>query len=328
MNLDILKAPTPPDEIQWRVRSVTKDETRCSIIAYVDARYMQARLNEAFGVGGWSVRHEVVDPEKHVVMTTLTVHDMGAGTARLTADTGDTIKQDFGYPNSANDEEPLKSAASDGLKRCCVHLGLTHDIYAMEARWVAYDAQKKQPIMDGREAQSSAPSPSTTPAAATGPTAWPSWAPKACPSCGAGTILREGIKDGKAWAGAMCDGPKRPGEKYKGCGAKPTFRPDDWHEQEAVENSLTDEDKARIEQAELHGSLVDTIREVWGHRGYLSPPAQAGSLHKWLAEQGFPMRALPESVTSKVVNEMLAAMSPDILARYSESQEEKRDVEE
>ena len=135
------------------------------------------------------------------------------------------------------------------------------------------------------------------------------------------------MTDGRPWAFAACNAPKRPGEKYPGCGAERTFRSDDWHEQQAVNDSLTPEDKAKVEEAEARGAEVDAIREVWGHRGYLMPPAQAGSMHKWLAEQGYPVAPLPESCTAKVVDRGLTNMSLDMLGRYRADQEAKRDAE-
>jgi hypothetical protein len=41
-----------------------------------------------------------------------------------------TIRQDFGYPNSAQDDEPLKSAASDALRRCAAQVGVGRSLYS------------------------------------------------------------------------------------------------------------------------------------------------------------------------------------------------------
>jgi hypothetical protein len=43
-----------------------------------------------------------------------------------------TIRQDFGYPNSAQDDEPLKSAASDALRRCAAQVGVGRSLYSPE----------------------------------------------------------------------------------------------------------------------------------------------------------------------------------------------------
>jgi hypothetical protein len=41
-----------------------------------------------------------------------------------------TIRQDYGYPNSVQDDEPLKSAASDALRRCAAQLGVGRSLYS------------------------------------------------------------------------------------------------------------------------------------------------------------------------------------------------------
>jgi hypothetical protein len=41
-----------------------------------------------------------------------------------------TVRQDFGYPNSAQDDEPYKSAASDALRRCAAQIGVGRSLYA------------------------------------------------------------------------------------------------------------------------------------------------------------------------------------------------------
>jgi hypothetical protein len=41
-----------------------------------------------------------------------------------------TVRQDFGYPNSAQDDEPYKSAASDALRRCAAQIGVGRSLYS------------------------------------------------------------------------------------------------------------------------------------------------------------------------------------------------------
>jgi hypothetical protein len=162
--------------------------------------------------------------------------------------------------------------------------------------------------------------------------AWPSWAPKACPACKQQTIIREGEgKDGRHWAKVFCNGPKRPGEKYRGCGQwEGKYRPDDWRETEAVEQSTSPEDKAKMEEAEVRSEEHQRLFMLWGQRGMVEP-ARVRSLHKFLLAEGLPVTPLPadtSQLTAKVLQVMLDSMSMDMLTRYRAEEEAKRDAEE
>ncbi len=89
---------------------------------YVDARTVGARLTEVLGIAGWDFQSTVVDPERHVVH--------GRLTARIDGQV--IVREDVGYPNGDRDEEPLKSAVSDALKRTAVHIGVGAYLYQDE----------------------------------------------------------------------------------------------------------------------------------------------------------------------------------------------------
>jgi len=75
---------------------------------YADARAVAQRLDDVLGLAGWQFEVKVADPAAKVVH----------GTLIAVIDGVTTVRQDFGYPNSAQDDEPYKSAASDALRRC------------------------------------------------------------------------------------------------------------------------------------------------------------------------------------------------------------------
>ena len=87
---------------------------------YADARAVAQRLDDVLGIEGWQFEVKVADPVRSVVHGSLAVV-IGGKT---------TIRQDFGYPNSAQDDEPLKSAASDALRRCAAQLGIGRSLYS------------------------------------------------------------------------------------------------------------------------------------------------------------------------------------------------------
>ena len=89
---------------------------------YADARAVAQRLDDVLGIECWQFEVKVADGARNVVHGSLAVV-IGGKT---------TIRQDFGYPNSAQDDEPLKSAASDALRRCAAQLGVGRSLYSPE----------------------------------------------------------------------------------------------------------------------------------------------------------------------------------------------------
>ena len=92
------------------------------VFTYADARAVAQRLDDVLGIEGWQFEVKVADPARAVVHGSLCVVIEGKT----------TIRQDFGYPNSAQDDEPLKSAASDALRRCAAQIGVGRSLYSPE----------------------------------------------------------------------------------------------------------------------------------------------------------------------------------------------------
>lgn len=82
--------------------------------SYVDARAVMQRLDDVMTPGGWDFTSAVI-PGTDIVKGTLTV--------------GGVVREDYGYPNSENDDEPIKAASSDALKRCAVMFGIGRHLY-------------------------------------------------------------------------------------------------------------------------------------------------------------------------------------------------------
>lgn len=91
-----------------------KDEAKHHQFSYVDARAVAQRLDDVLTPAGWTFTCAVI-PGSDVVKGTLTI----AG----------VIREDHGYPNSDRDEEPVKAATSDALKRCAVLFGVGRHLY-------------------------------------------------------------------------------------------------------------------------------------------------------------------------------------------------------
>ena len=87
---------------------------------YADARAVAQRLDDVLGIAGWQFEVKVADAARSVVH----------GTLIAVIDGVTTVRQDFGYPNSAQDDEPYKSAASDALRRCAAQIGVGRSLYS------------------------------------------------------------------------------------------------------------------------------------------------------------------------------------------------------
>lgn len=55
-----LRAPFPASKLSWRVGQTNKDKTKAMMLVYIDARDVQDRLDEVFGLG-WSSSFREVD---------------------------------------------------------------------------------------------------------------------------------------------------------------------------------------------------------------------------------------------------------------------------
>jgi len=124
--LEILSRPFDPREVEVKIQAVNRDRTRAQVVAYVDARTVLDRLDEAVGPTGWSDSYEVLtngtdaDGRRLVeVKCTLTV--LGVS------------KEDVGEGDS------LKAAFSDALKRAAVKFGVGRYLYRLPKVWADLD---------------------------------------------------------------------------------------------------------------------------------------------------------------------------------------------
>jgi hypothetical protein len=82
--------------------------------SYVDARAVMQRLDDVVTPAGWEFTSSVI-PGTDIVHGRLTVAGF--------------VREDYGYPNSDHDDEPIKAASSDALKRCAVMFGIGRHLY-------------------------------------------------------------------------------------------------------------------------------------------------------------------------------------------------------
>lgn len=149
-----------PMPYKWRLKTVTNkakkpypEGTRGQFLAYIDARDVFNRLDNVMGPQNWQDAIKQVNDDGSVIV---------ALSLRINGEW--LTKEDVGYPNnpgSGVEEEPLKAAVSDGIKRAGVHFGIGRFLYELPPTWTEIDANG-QPARalnggDRREADADAP---------------------------------------------------------------------------------------------------------------------------------------------------------------------------
>ena len=118
------------DQIQWRVQRQTRDGTSALVLAYVDARTVQDRLNEVMGIDGWQCKH-ISYGAKTICHLGLKFNNEwiwrsdGAGDTNFEAD---------------------KGAISDSLKRAAVHFGVGRHLYDLPIVFVKVQKDQRGQI--------------------------------------------------------------------------------------------------------------------------------------------------------------------------------------
>lgn len=104
------------DEIECRVGQGGNQKSRswCSLLLYKDARCDMKRLDEKFGIFGWTRKHERIGDSLYC---TISVYKEGLGWVS---------KQDVGTPSNT---EAIKGEASDAFKRAAFCLGIGRELY-------------------------------------------------------------------------------------------------------------------------------------------------------------------------------------------------------
>jgi hypothetical protein len=116
--------------------------------SYVDARAVMQRLDDVVTPAGWEFTSSVI-PGTDIVHGRLTVAGF--------------VREDYGYPNSDKDEEPIKAASSDALKRCAVMFGIGRHLYDDNKPQTVRNAPQRpapvRPAPDLRDAMGRTPPP-------------------------------------------------------------------------------------------------------------------------------------------------------------------------
>lgn len=166
----------------------TKPGPGTMTFSYVDARAVEQRLDDVLSPESWDF--QVQPLPGNVAHGRLIIY---AGERAIT-------REDFGY--AENDQEPLKAAASDALKRCAVQFGIGRHLY---------DDNRASRSQSNGASPRPAPPPTPPQRGSSAPTGETEWV---CPDHGSNRV-REGKRGGWYCATKMDDGSwcqRKPGD--------------------------------------------------------------------------------------------------------------------
>lgn len=116
-----LMAPFPPEDIEWRIQTLTKDGKKALVLAYITSRAVQERLDNVLGIDGWQDRYERWGDNGVYAELSLRLNDEWVTKGDGAEDT---------------DIEAVKGGFSGALKRAAVKWGIGRYLYHLENTWV------------------------------------------------------------------------------------------------------------------------------------------------------------------------------------------------
>lgn len=147
-----LRAPFDPDDVDFRVQGKAGASGKAQIVAYIDARAVQDRLDEVVGASAWAFDWVPLIMDRgdvQVAKGTLTIHGVS--------------KSDAG---TASNFESSLGAVSHCFKRAAVMWGIGRYLYNLPATWEAIDDKGRIPAQTLAQLRAKLPRPDGMPAVA------------------------------------------------------------------------------------------------------------------------------------------------------------------
>lgn len=131
-----LKDPFDPRFVKWRIGQVSKDKTKATAFAHLDAREVYKRLDDVCGLDGWS--DKLTELIKGGFICELSIK-MPSGEWVTKSDSADFT-----------DMEAIKGGASSAVKRAAAVWGIGRYLYYLPVIWcpvkVLYTNKKGEPV--------------------------------------------------------------------------------------------------------------------------------------------------------------------------------------
>lgn len=138
MNLNDLKTPFDPSEIEFRAGATNQDKTKALALAFITSRAVMDRLDEVCGPENWQDVY-MAGPDGGVL-------------CGISVKVGDVWITKFdGADNS--DVEAVKGGLSDAFKRAGVKWGIGRYLYNLPDVWVTATQRGKSVVINEEEAR-------------------------------------------------------------------------------------------------------------------------------------------------------------------------------
>ena len=149
--LNQLKEPFSAGEIHWRVGTLTKDKTKGTALAYIDARNVMKRLDDVLGMENWQDEY-ITEPPRTVRKTKKGWNGQpdehyneqicGRVICKLSIRIGgEWITKSDGAGETNVEGE--KGGISDAFKRAAVKFGVGRYLYYLDTNWYPVDKWRK-----------------------------------------------------------------------------------------------------------------------------------------------------------------------------------------
>jgi len=153
--MEILQRPFPAEDIEWRIAQCGMKKgggVWAKVLAYITARAVHERLDEAFGLFGWktefreltvSETYESDLPETPEKKRGRSVHSTTGVICRisfLNPETGEWCWRENGAPQT--DYEPFKGGISGSEKRAFAEMGGGRYLYKLKDNWAIIGTKK------------------------------------------------------------------------------------------------------------------------------------------------------------------------------------------
>lgn len=128
MNLkEQLEKPFLDDELEFRVGATNSDKTKGLVLAYIQARAIQNRLDEVVGIENWRVSYKEIN---------------GGFLAKLELKiNNEWIAKEDGA--NVTDYEAIKGGISSAFKRAASVWGIGRYLYEIESQWLPIEQKGK-----------------------------------------------------------------------------------------------------------------------------------------------------------------------------------------
>jgi len=128
-----LERPFPRNKLHWRVGATNKEKTSGIALAYIDARDVMMRLDDAVGFENWQVRYTHAD---RIIIAEVGIRHQGRP---------EWLWRANGAGETAVEGE--KGGASDAFKRAAVMWGIGRYLYSLPNIWVPLEARGKSYVI-------------------------------------------------------------------------------------------------------------------------------------------------------------------------------------